>query len=750
MISKDYYTWKFADAPPEDVAAELLEVDSALVVAAVIGKSADFAANKMCAFDMERPKGLKLEDGQILCYFKPGTQILFLHFETTYDEALLSQLLAKQTAPLDIDSFYEQLRNRFVRQLLLALHVCHIVLYVEIAPTFDRSLPNIFQLLKFVREQHLLEFMPQLLRESGIHCVGDKARLCAPRLLFLFENYPEDEQKTRECISAYEFETEDIVYEQLRQHHIVNNTSNNSLLALPNNKQFVFYNAYEPLRPDYMHPALELFKDSLYSAEFNEDEDDFEVLELAPFEGFARPTAPVNEQELEEQSFKEKHNVWHFLQRHVQDALNGNYDEGSFKQQTQAAQCKLLSFKDWLPYMQTMQKFLIAAEQNASFASRNAEYQAYVQNFEEDLSFEKKFWLHLCELGLKKGIAYYKQSATSCYDSTKHKQLLADAFLAVEEEGVGPYATAAMAKLNDICSKHWQDGRQMCEQLSLRGFPCTHPKDLPHDKHFTGVVHVSTCNCGRTQGRRDDPYTLRQANYDYYEGMANMCSLCLKVKKFHFPVFAPSTSEYRAAAFEAAYPQLRPAPKIRIRDEQQPAQSEVEELPYSQPLNDVEQSLAKGMQLSPSNGCSQPMSATYGSDLNMSIVGFGPSLHEAEDLPELHSQPSGHCLSSSDSSSSSNDEPEMMLQCKTPMVRVGKYTFTLGSSVVPRLTQSAYWILRLPYVYQGDNELLLPPERLQPENKTEAYLLANMFGIAETESMELKDIHIPSMTFTRL
>lgn len=589
-----------------------------------------------------------------------------------------------------------------------------------------------------------------------------------------------------------------------------------------------------------------------------------------------------------------------------------------------------------------------------------------------------RFWAHLCELALKKAMSAYKLAAPSIYGSATHKQLLADAGQVFKEDGRGPYSEAALAKLSDVCTKYWHDGRQQCEQLSLRGHPCTQPKDVPHDKHSSGVVHISSCNCGRAQGRREDPFTLRQANYEYYEYMTGMCNLCVKVKKFQFPVFAPSISDYRAAAFEAAFPHLlQQAAKnrsARTAQEDECAESgpgmETAGEPYSQPVNATEQTIQKQTSCM-SNGCSQPLSATYGSDLNMSIAGFGDSLNEegeeeededaqtAEVVSQLCSSyaRSRSNSSSSAQTSSADTENELVLQLKErnelnvsdepsaneclsqslsdpplqelvstteylpglmhissgcellplfpswslacvgpssiyshntgllehfqsgflsganfllpwdvhvrlvqphkpppqqqhqmmnkkqryrrhgdrlalkifvgfeyecsrghrfmmcgpdrvlrggadivrdtsskvvnnnmplyfpcpcraqstylaqlmrihvvtpkapvniildPRVQVGKYIFTLGCNILPRLSQSAYWILRLPYVYQGDDVLIAPPAKLEPDEMlTGGCILAGMFGIAETDSIDVPGNpgNVSSMTFTRL
>lgn len=57
-------------------------------------------------------------------------------------------------------------------------------------------------------------------------------------------------------------------------------------------------------------------------------------------------------------------------------------------------------------------------------------------------------------------------------------------------------------------------------------------------------MYLSACNCGHKQGTRDDPFTIRAANYDFYQIMANDC-VCGCLDRINFPVFQPSTQDYR-------------------------------------------------------------------------------------------------------------------------------------------------------------------------------------------------------------
>ncbi|XP_071455115.1 nonsense-mediated mRNA decay factor SMG8 [Hetaerina americana] len=70
-------------------------------------------------------------------------------------------------------------------------------------------------------------------------------------------------------------------------------------------------------------------------------------------------------------------------------------------------------------------------------------------------------------------------------------------------------------------------------------------KSLPVLPHSSGVRYVSTCNCGRQQAGREDPFSVKVANWEFYDTIAADC--CSDLESVTFPVFQPSTSEFRAA-----------------------------------------------------------------------------------------------------------------------------------------------------------------------------------------------------------
>lgn len=63
------------------------------------------------------------------------------------------------------------------------------------------------------------------------------------------------------------------------------------------------------------------------------------------------------------------------------------------------------------------------------------------------------------------------------------------------------------------------------------------------------------------------------------------------------------------------------------------------------------------------------------------------------------------------------------------------YTFITGLTEPPKLSQSAYWILRLPYIYEGNDGPIMPPMDITASTAIMyGRLLAGMYGIVETKT----------------
>lgn len=165
------------------------------------------------------------------------------------------------------------------------------------------------------------------------------------------------------------------------------------------------------------------------------------------------------------------------------------------------------------------------------------------------MDIDETFFAECCEHGLDTAISHYSEILPHHYSRTLHEEKLIQSLEVLRKYARGSQVLEYEMKLKEICENTWLNGKQQCETLSLRGNPCAMPVHTVADstEHSSGVVSISTCNCGRTQGRREDPYTIKQANYEFYQLIANICTLCNKIEKRNFPVFEPSSKDFRAA-----------------------------------------------------------------------------------------------------------------------------------------------------------------------------------------------------------
>lgn len=72
--------------------------------------------------------------------------------------------------------------------------------------------------------------------------------------------------------------------------------------------------------------------------------------------------------------------------------------------------------------------------------------------------------------------------------------------------------------------------------------------ELPEMHHSSSARIVSYCNCGKRQGSREEPFTIREANYEFYRKLGKEC--CDKLESYSFPVFTSSTENNREISLQ--------------------------------------------------------------------------------------------------------------------------------------------------------------------------------------------------------
>lgn len=443
-------------------------------------------------------------------------------------------------------SFNSHSRTTFGRILLFALQICHIVVLTEPGPSFDTSYLTLFKSLKIIREKYVLKFLPKLLKNvTSMKFLEAEGRVCSPRVLFLFESALQEYESDLDWLRI-EDAMEEHIYQLLRNEFIITNNSSMSLFSVSRKRRFVFYakdsakKFSDPLQSSY--DILMGMLDGTLDSEKMLDE-------MRPYKGFAKSWDSDTKSETFRDSKKKGFSS--LINEHVREALTHGFDDNLSKYRGKG-HFSVPNFKQWLEAFKFLHKIFIENPMDVNFEAKDSHYAAYIENFHGIVDIDERFFEDACQKGLDLGLSTYNDALPHHYGFAFHEQRKSDALDTFTTFGRGPLYVSYFEKLKDTCESIWCNGKQACEHLSLRGNTCVMAKHTPKDpnEHSSGVIYVSACNCGKVQGNRADPYTVKQANFDFYQTLAVSCPNCLKVEKFRFPVFVPSVNDFKATALK--------------------------------------------------------------------------------------------------------------------------------------------------------------------------------------------------------
>lgn len=268
------------------------------------------------------------------------------------------------------------------------------------------------------------------------------------------------------------------------------------------------------------------------------------------------PKEPIND--ILTTSKTTKHSFADLLHQHVTEAMANGFDDSiaKFKGKSQFI---IPSARSWFDTFELMHAISTGNWNAAAIGDdelRIKEYKAfhfaYLEHFQKYLDTDDRFFTECSDYGYEMAIDTYMDMLPKNYSDLFHEQRTEQAIAVLCKFARMPsICEPYLERLRQQCDGIWKNGRQQCGWPSLRGNPCVLAKHGDAlDQHSSGVVLVSTCNCGRMQGRRDDPYSVREANYDFYQILAGNCATCSKVTGVQFAVFEPSIRDFRAAEVE--------------------------------------------------------------------------------------------------------------------------------------------------------------------------------------------------------
>ncbi|XP_022826368.1 protein SMG8 [Spodoptera litura] len=489
-----------------------------IVVVGVIGKSPYRYPNKATPLV---PSVQSAENG-IECHWDERRSILYLHAITYLDTKRLTSLAASLNEESESEDQEADAANWLVasgelaaescKAIALLFHLCHIVVLSSPTSVFDLGYLQLFKAIDAYRTEQIGRSTEALLNIKATGAWESHGRCCCPRLLFHFRRAPNPVKKIPAALKRLEHAVEDQLYFILRKARIITNVCAKSLFAIPKNEEFVYISGDE------------------------ESQSAREVSALV--RGLVARCNSVPDTPPPRPTFRQ------FLQTHIDMAFGEGFDDNVGKYAMSTSFFELPSAAAWRAAAQALSAVYLSPVARAQDEPASAAlYDA--------LATDVRFSQARCAKVLPIAQASYAEGLPAHYSSQHHAHKVSVALGVLDSMARGPLARGARARLSAACTALWRT-RSLCEALSLTGHVCIEPEHDSSKEHSSGVRYISACNCGRCKWSREDPYSLRRANWTFYTEAAEECGVCPTLQTIDFPVFQPSTPSYKAAALKEA------------------------------------------------------------------------------------------------------------------------------------------------------------------------------------------------------
>ncbi|XP_068622420.1 nonsense-mediated mRNA decay factor SMG8 isoform X2 [Battus philenor] len=490
-----------------------------IVVVGIIGKSPYRYPNKTTPL----LPSVKCEENDIECHWDERGGILYLHAMTYLDTKRLVALANdlnedSKSSVKDADAAHwlvaaGELAMESCKAMTLIFHLCHIVILSLPTPVFDLGYLQLFEAVDAYRNELLLPTKAALTNAKIGGTWETHGRLCCPRLLFHFRRAPTPLRKAPAALKRLEHAVEDQLYFKLRKTRIITNVCAKSVFAIPKNEEFVYINTEE--ETGNARDVSSLVRG---------------LVQLCRGEESEAPT--------ERPSFRQ------FLQGHIDLAFGEGFDDNVGKYAMSTSFFELPSASSWRKAAQALAPIYL----QTSKTEGEKEYSGVLF---DTLATDVRFSQARCAKVLPIAQASYTEGLPPFYSSQQHAHKVNVALGELEAMARGPLIGGARTRLRAACAAVWKT-RKLCEAPSLTQHPCIEPEHDSSKEHSSGVRYVSACNCGRHKSTREDPYTVRQANYGFYQQAADDCGVCNTLQSIDMPVFQPSTPSFRAASVKGA------------------------------------------------------------------------------------------------------------------------------------------------------------------------------------------------------
>nr|XP_057943718.1 nonsense-mediated mRNA decay factor SMG8 [Doryrhamphus excisus] len=508
-------------------------------------------------------------DNGIQAFHNQDNRVLYLLLSSVCDSRQLlraCQSLSAGAGHADSHDFWKGLDRQHCLHLLYMFSVCHVLLLVHPNHTFDVTYDRLFRALDALRQKVL-----PLIRVAIKDCPVSKewkvnCRPCPPRLLFVFQmngtlkvsngselgSHP-DKPKKHSPRRRLQHALEDQIYRIFRKSRVLTNQSSNCLFTVPANQAFVY--VVPTADEDPVGSLLGQLRSSCTACE-----QDSGTLVLGPrrYQQMRRSARQAGSGvdlfgasascQLVDCSLKE------FLWQHVELVLTKKGFDDSVGRNPQPSHFELPTYSKWAQVALRLHQVLVSGAEE-DMAELAAKVQSQLKVLDAFLDADTKFSENRCQKALPLAHSAYQSNLPHNYTTTVHKNQLTQALRVYSQHARGVAFQRYALQLHEDCYKFWSNGHQLCEERSLSDQHCVHKFHLlPQPGEKTDVDHnppilnhnsrgrsTSSCNCGRKQAPREDPFDIQTANYDFYQLLEEKC--CGKLERIDFPIFQPSTPD---------------------------------------------------------------------------------------------------------------------------------------------------------------------------------------------------------------
>uniref|UniRef100_A0A915Q423 Nonsense-mediated mRNA decay factor SMG8 n=1 Tax=Setaria digitata TaxID=48799 RepID=A0A915Q423_9BILA len=496
-----------------------------IVVVGIVGKaSSDCSKADPINSLLERPvfiQRIPVEDStaSIEAYYASELSAVFLHLSGYGDLCSLEHFV--RNSGDDRKGFFEhlsQLEIDYARCLTFLLLCSHLLIYMEPGCRFDQSCCRDLKRANELRRFCQKEIRTKLSAVAGFpQDWSSEGRLAQPRCLFAFHRHllrgDLNSSRKRELKSKLVEKLEQQIYRCMQIYGLIGTGDKDGPCSLPKSvEQFV-----------YLFSAAESCHDVIRSS----------LLMLLERGNNKEENDGTEKKEKEERSS----DFGEFLRSHINFVRQ---DEEKRKYLYEVPKLKWLLIGGQIVYNQLFQTRIFSDEKIYKLSSL-------------ELQFSKS--MESAYIGQAKAV--YQNSGKDGRDFEKRKSQV---FTKAEHEAKcsiiqlaravehleciyhGTRLEKAKEILKQECESLWAT-QKACEFISLTGNECILPihhslsdLEVPVSKrvaHSSGARFLSTCNCGHSQALRNDPFSLREANYDFYMQFA----CCKNIGEYEFEIF---------------------------------------------------------------------------------------------------------------------------------------------------------------------------------------------------------------------